>query len=484
VRQLTSLDAQFLALETPRTYGHVGGLAIYDPSTAPGGKVTIEDFCRLVSERLPLLPPFTWRLAEVPFGLDHPYWIEDPDFDLDFHVRETAVPPPGEDRQIAETVSRIFARPLDRSRPLWAAYLIHGIHGDRIGMLTKVHHAAVDGVSGAEILSVLLDVSPEGRPAPDVERAKPERAPSQLEMLGRGLAGVPRWPIRAVQSIPSTVPNIPNFPGLGAIPGVPTIERVLRRGSDGGVLEQRATRAPKLSFNGRISSHRRFSFGSLPLESVKRIKDELGIKVNDVVVALCATALREWLIERDELPREPLVALIPVSVRSKEEQGAFGNRVSGMVLPIPTDVADPRERLMRAHDILKLGKERHSGLPASLMTDASNFLPPMLFTRASRVATEVTGRLRPPLNVVISNVPGPPIPLYCAGATLEANYPVSVILDGVGLNITVLSYRDHLDFGIIADRDSVDDVWSLFDCLKTSLEELEEVICGPAEVRA
>src|SRR5256714_11782166 len=163
MRQLPSLDAQFLAVESRGTYGHVAGLGIYDPSTAPGGKLDIQDICRTVEERLHLLPPFRWKLVEVPFGLDLPYWVEDPDFDLDFHVRDSAVPPPGDDRQLAETVARIFARPLDRSRPLWELYLIHGIKGGRVGVLTKVHHSMVDGVSGNEILSVLLDQSPEGR---------------------------------------------------------------------------------------------------------------------------------------------------------------------------------------------------------------------------------------------------------------------------------------------------------------------------------
>src|SRR2546423_7017802 len=182
--QLRSLDAQFLAIETPRTYGHVGGLAIYDPSTAPGGDLTHEDICRLVRERLHLLPPFTRRLVEVPLGLDHPYWIEDGDFDLDFHVRDSAVPPPGDDRQLARTVERIFARPLDRSRPLWELYLIHGLSGGRVALLTKVHHSAADGLAGSEILSTLVDPSREGRevPPPDRDEAG-ERVPGELEML-------------------------------------------------------------------------------------------------------------------------------------------------------------------------------------------------------------------------------------------------------------------------------------------------------------
>src|SRR3954470_23416142 len=231
MRQLTSLDAQFLGVETARTYGHVGGLAVYDPSTAPGGTMEIKDVCRMVSERLHMLPPFRWRLVGVPFGLDLPYWVEDPDFDLDFHIRESAVPPPGDDPRLAETVSRIFARPLDRSRPLWELYLIHGLEGGRVALLTKLHHSMVDGVSGNEILTTLLDLSPEGRdiPPPGEKAPDGEREPTQLEMLGRGLLGLPRQPLRMIRSIPTVLPNLTDFPGVGTIPGAPTAARAVQR---------------------------------------------------------------------------------------------------------------------------------------------------------------------------------------------------------------------------------------------------------------
>ena len=486
MRQLTSLDAQFLAVESARTYGHVGGLAVYDPSTAPGGKVELADVCRAVGERLHLLPPFRWRLVEVPFGLDLPYWIEDPDFDLDFHIRDSAVPPPGDDRQLAETVARIFARPLDRSHPLWELYLIHGLEGGRIAHLTKVHHSVVDGVSGNEILTVLLDDSPEGRDIPPPEeQPRPERVPSDLEMLGRGIAGLPRQPLRALRSIPTAVPNLTELPGANAFPGVPTLSRGishLRRAvsaeEDPGILEVTSARAPSTPFNGPISAHRRFSFGSVSLDTVKAIKNELGITVNDVVVAVATSAVRAWLIARDELPEDPLVAMVPVSVRKEEERGTFGNRVSMMMVPIPTNEPDPRRRLLRTHELLRSAKERHNALPASLLTDATRFIPPALLARAARTTVEILGRTRPPINLIISNVPGPRTPLYSAGAQLVANYPVSAVVDGVGLNITVLSYRDHIDFGIVADRNLVDDTWSLFQGASDALDELEEVVCG------
>jgi diacylglycerol O-acyltransferase / wax synthase len=482
MRQLTSLDAQFLAVESARTYAHVGSFAVYDPATAPGGQVDIADVCRLVGERLPLLPPFRWRLVQVPLGLDLPYWVDDPDFDLDFHVRESAVPPPGNDRQVAETVARIFARPLDRSHPLWELYLIHGLEGGRVALLTKIHHSVVDGVSGNEILSVLLDQSPEGRELPPADARAGERVPGELEMLARGALGVPRQPLRALRSLPAALPNLTELPGANAFPVVPTLSRAiarLRGVGDANLLEVSSARPPRTCFNGPISPHRRFAFGSLSLDAVKAIKDKLGITVNDVVVALCTTAVRNWLRERDALPEDPLVAFVPVSVRTEEEErGVYGNRISAMIVPIPTNERDPRRRLLRTHDLLKSAKERHQALPASLLTDATSFIPPAVVARAARTTVQLLGRTRPPVNLVISNVPGPRTPLYAAGAQLQSYFPVSVVVDGVGLNITVMSYRDHLDFGIVADREQVDDVWSLMDGAAAALDELESVVHG------
>jgi diacylglycerol O-acyltransferase len=493
MRQLTSLDAQFLAIESRSTYGHVSGLAIYDPSTRPGGRLELKDVCRLVGERIHLLPPFRWRLAEVPFGLDLPYWIEDPDFDIDFHVRESAVPPPGTRRQLAETVARLVARPLDRAHPLWELYVIHGIEGGRhVGLLTKVHHAAVDGVSGAEILGVLLDLEPEGRELPPPgDDVFGERAPSQWEMLGRGLLGVPRQPVRAARAVPATLPNLPDLPGAQLLPGMrqlgkatSAVRRRLGGAHDGEVLEAPRLSVPRTPFNARISPHRRFAYESLPLDRIKAIKNELGITVNDVVVATCATAVREWLLERDALPDEPLVAMVPVSVRTPEETGTFGNRVSVMIVPVPTDEPDPRRRLMRAHEVLKVAKTRHKALPAGILQDATRFVPPALFTRAARVVAQVSAGVQPPLNFVISNVPGPRVPLYLDGARLVAHYPVSVIADGVGLNVTCLSYLDHVDFGIVVDREMVDDAWPLMDAVRAGLDTFDEAICGREAARA
>src|SRR5215212_12271056 len=408
MRQLTSLDAQFLALETSRQSGHVGGLAILDQSTRPGGTMACADMKALLAERLPLLPPFRWKLAEVPLGLDYPYWIDDADFDLDFHVRELALPAPGSDEQLSEQVARIFSRPLDRARPLWELYVIQGLEAGHVAMLTKIHHALIDGMSGAEIMGLLLDLEPEGRELATPGRwGDDEPPPGELGMLARGLLGLPRYPLRALRSLPAAVPNIEETP-FAALPGVGAVGRLAKAVAGGDGSREKLV-APKTSFNGRISAHRRFTFGQLSLDDVKTVKNAHGVTVNDVVVTICAGAVRRWLVEHGELPAEPLVAQIPVSVRTDEQVGTYGNRIMLMSVPLFTDEPDPLKRLQRTHDALDGMKERHRALPATLLQDANHFIPPAVFSRAARLTFRLaTSRpVRPTWILVISNVPGP-----------------------------------------------------------------------------
>ncbi|MBV9943453.1 MAG: wax ester/triacylglycerol synthase family O-acyltransferase [Solirubrobacterales bacterium] len=479
MRQLTALDQQFLALEDSRNYGHVGALSIYESSTAPNGELTLPRLQNLIAERLPLVPPFRWRLAEVPFNLDYGYWVDDPDFDLEFHVREIALAPPGTDAQLAEQVARIYARPLDRSRPLWELYLIHGLPNHRVAVMSKIHHAVIDGMSGAEIMGALFDATPEGREPPPPLAESGDARPSDLEMLARGMLGLPRYPLRLIASVPRALPNIDEVPTLSAIPGLKAAGRVASSaqralGGRGGVVGQVDLTPPRTSFNGRVSPHRRYAFGQLSLDDVRHLKNYYGCTVNDVVVSLCAGAVRRWLIAHHELPEEPLVAQIPVSVRRREEQGTYGNRILLMTAPLHTDIEDPVARLVKTHQALVEMKERHRALPAELLQDANQFVPPALFSRAARLTFSLSASRagRPAWNLVISNVPGPQFPLYMAGARMEAHYPISVITDGMGLNITVMSYCGRLDFGIVADREQMPDVWSLIERLGEALEEL------------
>ncbi len=479
MRQLTGLDAQFLALESPRQAGHVSGLAVLDPNTRPNGRLELADVLNMLEQRLPLLPPFRWRLKQVPLALDYPYWIDDPDFDLEYHVRELALAPPATDEKLADQVARIFERPLDRARPLWELYLIHGLPAGHVAMLTKIHHSVIDGMSGAEIMGVLLDLTPEGRePTEPPKPPRSEREPSELEMLARGVLGTPRYVERVVRSLPSTLPNVQDVEVLAQIPGVPTIGRTTRRlarlisGREQRVLERSNLTAPRTSFNGRVSPHRRFAFGQLSLDAVKQVKQEYACTVNDVVLSICTGALRWWLLEHDELPDEPLVAQVPVSVRDEKEMGTYGNRIGMLSVPLYVNEADPVERLRLTHESMRVAKEHHNALPAQLLQDATQFIPPAVFSRASRITFSLAASRKPIWNLVVSNVPGPQFPLYMAGAQLVANYPVSVITDGMGLNITVMSYCGHLDFGIVADREQMRDVWKLIGWLEESLAEL------------
>lgn len=472
MRQLTSLDAQFLALENARQTGHVGSLAMLDASTAPDGSFGCREVTRLLSERGTQLPPLRWRLANVPLGLDHPYWVEEAEIDLGYHVREMALASPGTDSQLADQVARIIARPLDRARPLWEIYVIEGHESGLVAVLTKIHHAVIDGLSGAEIMALLLDLTPEGREVEPPGEDLADPAPSTGQMLALGLAGLPKYPLRMLRAVPKAIPNLEET-AFGVFPGVGTLSRVASRLMRDGV-QRPDLAAPKTKFSGRISPHRRFTFGQLQLDDVKAIKNKYGTTVNDVVVSACAGAVRRWLIEHEDLPEVPLVAQVPVSVRTDEQFGTYGNRIMLMAAPLYTDVEDPVERLMKTHEALIEMKERHRALPAMLLRDANNFIPPAVFARAARLtfAFSTSRPGRPTWNLVISNVPGPQFPLYMAGAKLVANYPVSVILDGMGLNITVMSYMGHMDFGIIADRDQMPDVDVLLPYLREELEAL------------
>ena len=311
-----------------------------------------------------------------------------------------------------------------------------------------------------------------GRPAP-TSRAVDYPV---LQMLGRDATGCPaaaRTCCGCSRRCPKAIPNLEDTP-FGIFPGVGTLSKVAGTLMRDGVQRPDLT-APKTLFSGRISPHRRFVFGQLPLSEFKAAKNTHGATVNDVVVSVCAGAVRRWLIEHEDLPETPLVAQVPVSVRTGEQFGTYGNRILLMAAPLYTDIEDPVERLKATHEALAEMKDRHRALPAELLQDANNFIPPAVFARAARLtfgfSTSRPGR--PTWNLVISNVPGPQFPLYMAGARLEANYPVSVITDGMGLNITVMSYMGHMDFGIIADRDQMPDVDTLMGYLREELAALE-----------
>jgi diacylglycerol O-acyltransferase len=469
VQQLTGLDAAFLALETANSTGHVGGVCILEPSDRDH-PLDLETLTGLLAARLPLVPVLRRRLLTVPLGLDQPYWVDDAEFDIEYHVREVALPSPGSDAQLAEQVARLQARPLDRRRPLWEIYLVTGLANGRTAVYTKVHHAAIDGVSGAELLTVLLDLSPEGRDLPPVTDFKPVPPPPRAVLAALAAARLARRPVQTVQIANGLIRMIPTLaPTIGSLVGG---YLGLNRG-DGAVISTSTGRAPTTPFNRPITPHRRFAFCSVDLETVKTVKNAFGVSVNDVVMAMCAGALRRWLIDHDALPEQPLVAMIPVSVRDEASKGAMGNRVSAMLARLPTDVENPGERLTIVHEATKIAKSQQAAIPQGLVDDISNFAPPALTARAARVvfATGILHRV-PPFNLCISNVPGPNVPVYLGGARLAAHYPVSVVTDGQGLNITLIGYLGQLHFGIVACRELVPDIDNLTGYLIDELELL------------
>ena len=484
MQQLSGLDASFLYMETGAQFGHVGSLTLYDPREAREGSL-YHALRRALPERLHLLPPFRRRIVEVPFGLDHPYWIEDPNFDLDFHMRHIAVPPPGTNEQLAELVSHLHSLPLDRSRPLWQLWVIEGLESGQTALYVKVHHCTIDGVSGVEMTSTLLDRTREGAaPRAALERWRPERIPGDGEMFARGLAGLAlqpgkavRFAIRTARDLPGITPLLAPFAdaiGLGRLPwplGPRRTDQV-----DAPKLPQ--TAAPHTSFNRSITPHRRFSFITLSLEDARRVRKAFGTTLNDVVMALCAGALRRYLEERGELPEEALIASVPVSVRAASEKATYSNRVTAVMAELATDEPDPVKRLRRIHESMRSAKELQEAIPATLLQDFTQFATPALFAQAARIAARlrIADRMRPPFNLIISNVPGPREPLYCGGAQMRTYYPVSAVAEGQGLNITVQSYMDQLDFGFIADRELVPDVWMMTELMHESMDELLSLV--------
>ncbi len=482
MKQLSGLDAQFLAMETHAVFGHVGSVCVLTPPTS-GPDFTLDHLTSAIASRLPLVPLLRQRLVDVPLGLDHPYWIDDAAFDIEFHVRELALPAPGSQRQLHDQVARLHARPLDRSRPLWEVYLISGLPENRVAVYSKIHHAAVDGVSGSDVLSALLDLSPEGRPDAPVDAFNGEEPPSTLGLLTRTASTALRQPAHAVRVVSDLAKSSPALAALARGPLTRLVEAAgsLGRVSTAGLLPGIRLRAPRTPFNAPVTPHRRWASASLPLAEVKTVRAGTQLTVNDVVMALCAGALRRWLVAHDALPAAPLVSAVPVSVRARDQRGTLGNQVSLMFAEVPTHLATPGDRLAATHQAMAAAKEQHGALPARLMADVTQFALPVLANRAWRLSARLRLMERAaPFNLIISNVPGPPMPLYLAGAELEAYYPVSAVSDGNGLNITVMSYRGTLYFGLVSCRELVPDLDVMAGYLREELDEMlaDTVVAG------
>ncbi|MDQ6854341.1 MAG: wax ester/triacylglycerol synthase family O-acyltransferase, partial [Actinomycetota bacterium] len=398
MQRLTGLDAAFLALETPSTHMHVMATMVLDPSDTPGG-FTVDTMRRLIADRLPRLEPFRRRVVDIPFGVHHPVWIEDPDFDLDYHVRRAALPAPGGMNELAELTAEIAGRQLDRRRPLWELWVVEGLEHGHVAIIAKMHHAAIDGVLGVDLMTEIFDLEPNPQPKPREELPKPERLPSDAELLVGAMTSIARQPLRTVRAVRNLARSATRV-----------VQRIRAQPVNAGV----PLTAPPTPLNGVLTPHRRVTFASVPLADIKDVKRAFGVTVNDVVLAVCAGALRRFLDARGNVPDKPLLAAIPASVRGRDERGVMGNRVSAMFATLATQLDDPVDRLFAARDVMSGAKQVHEDIGGNTLHEWAEVAAPVMFSRGMRLYERlVQGRHPPIVNLIVSNVPGPSFPLYC-----------------------------------------------------------------------
>jgi diacylglycerol O-acyltransferase len=448
VQRLSGLDAFFLYIETPAMHTHVALTAVLNPGTMPGG-YSFERIRDHIASRVHLVPPFRRRVVDVPLRLHHPVWVDDPDFSIDDHVHRVALPAPGGMPELAELTGHLASIPLERSRPLWEMWVIEGVEGGRIALMAKIHHSAMDGASGAELMPLFFDLEPDPPAGAAPPPFQPEPPPDRWELLG--MAGMER--LRGLAGLPSLARRTGEAIG--------TIRRARREA--GGLSGGTPLTAPRSPFNGPITGERVVAFTRLPLGDVKHVKQVLGGTVNDVLLATCALAVRRYLAERGELPDRPMVTACPVSVRADDERGQANNRLSIMFTPLPTDIGDPVECLRTTHETALAAKREHEALGNDTLSAWAEVIDPTASRFVSSIygATGLAAHHRPPLSFILSNIPGPPFPVYLAGAEMERAYPMGPVIEGAGLNVTVLSYRDSVDFGFLAAKALVPDVGDL-----------------------
>jgi diacylglycerol O-acyltransferase / wax synthase len=467
MHRLSGLDAQFLAAEGRNSGSQYCGVAIYE--TGKRRPITAATMRQRLMERVGQCSPLRWKLVTVPFGLDRPVFV-DSEVNFDDHVCETTLASPATEATLAVEVANILSKRLDRDKPLWRLQVIHGLPG-RTAVVITLHHAAVDGIAASEIFAILLDGPGERSPTPSDHDV--EAVPNRAALAVRGIASIPLRRVRALRSAPSTLAHLDQVPVLRSLPGAHVVSQVFR-----GDLSAKRLDAPRTRFNTKLSAERSVAFGTVSLGDVKAIKNRLGVTVNDVVIALCAGAIRRRLSATGDLPADPLVAYMPVSTRLPDAKERYGNAISSIIAPIPTHLAHARERLAFAHETLSRAKERARQAPPTLMSDVNEPIPLPMFGIAARGLMELVSSrfVRPPVNLIISNVPGSPVKLTCHSASLLAHYPMSLVFDGFTLNITVVSYGEGLDIGIVGDAQTLPDAWDLMDDIRLELAELAAVV--------
>jgi diacylglycerol O-acyltransferase / wax synthase len=477
MEQLSGQDASFVYMETPTTPMHIGSVAIYDPSTAAGGMVRFKDILRFIESRLGAAKSFRQKLVRVPFNLDHPYWVEDPAFDLEYHVRHIALPQPGDWRQLCIQVARLHARPLDMTKPLWEFWIVEGLNNiDGVppgswALVSKVHHAAIDGMSGVEMSSAVHDLTPDMPDRPSKGEWKPEADPTLIELMIRTQVNNIRQPLRFAETVWNTIPGL---------------ARLGKQIAGGDVSIAGTKMAPKTRFNGKVSSYRVFDGVSFPLTDIRAIKDSLpGATVNDAILAVIGGGLRKYLDDKNELPGESMSAMAPISVRADNEKQAMGNLVSAMVVNLGTHIADPLKRLAYIHKEAKNSKAMTNAVGARTLTDYSQLLPSALAGLGARLYTRlgVANAHAPVFNCVATNVPGSPIPIYFCGAKLVKMFGLGPIFDSMGMINTIYSYCGDIAVSFTADRQMLPDPAQYASALKASFEELKAAAITPPKAK-
>ncbi|HEX3545462.1 MAG TPA: wax ester/triacylglycerol synthase family O-acyltransferase [Mycobacterium sp.] len=458
MQRLSGLDASFLYLETAAQPLHVCSILELDTSTVPGG-YTFDRLHDALGLRIKAMPQFREKLADSRFNLDHPVWVEDNDFDVDRHLHRIGLPSPGGRSELAEICGHIASLPLDRARPLWEMWVIENVagtdahEGGRIAVMTKVHHAGVDGVTGANLMSQLCTTEPDAPPPDPVEGVGDA---SGLEIAISGAVKFATRPLKLANMLPATASTV-----------IDTVKR-----ARSGLTMAAPFAAPRTAFNANITGHRNVAFAQLDLEDIKTVKNHFGVKVNDVVMALVSGVLRRFLIDRGELPDTTLVATVPVSVHDKSDRPGR-NQVSGMFSRLETNIEDPAARLKSIAEANSVAKQHSLAIGATLLQDWTQFAAPAVFGVAMRVyaASRLSGA-KPVHNLVVSNVPGPQVPLYFLGSKVKALYPLGPIFHGSGLNITVMSLTGTLDVGIVSCPELLPDLWDMADDFPVALDEL------------
>jgi WS/DGAT/MGAT family acyltransferase len=465
------MDNMFLRLEHGNQYLHVAGLGLYDPSTAPGGFVRFKDILRFFESRLDTAPVFRRRLVTVPFDLDRPYWIEDADVDVEFHVRHVALPRPGDWRQLCIQVARIHSRPLDRSKPLWEAYVIEGLDNipgippGSFAFYTKFHHAAIDGEGGTEVLKAIHSGSPEEEPPPAPRTRVRDRAPLPAELYARAFANnLQRVPRVARFSLATAT----RLAGLGA-GSMGQLAQMLQEADVPSVatLRARVRRPPVTRFSRKVSAHRVVELVALPLADIKRIRQRVeGATVNDIFLAIVGGTLNRYLGGKGELPDRSMTAQVPMTLRGADKGGDHGNQIGVAVMPVHSEIADPLARIAA----IRAGAEKAKALVSAVGKDLTQHVYDLLPAAASELFT--TKVMLPTMNIVVSNVRGPDAPIYLAGARMVAFAPVSIALDGLGLNVTGFSYDGAMWVCSVACREMIPDPGVYADCMRAAFADL------------